>query len=368
MKERMKKWLVIFMAGCMAAGLAACGSKETVAEENTSVEGQTDSEEIQEPIRIGVTLMNFQTEFSIGLKDYLEEKAEEIGGVELNIVDAQGDAARQVQQVESFIGQQVDAIILQPQEQEASSPCVDKAKEAGIPIVNVNSLTTSEPDAYVGSDDIEAAEIAMNYIAEQLGGEGNVLMMHGHAGQTAEVKRTEGAKEVLEQYRSRQGDGQDAEDFLRQRAHALKVRKENGLLKPGEEGLERRVDDSLREILYGPGDDSDIGKETEDLKRQKEEILKNLNRLTDFVRDAFGEDLELAEWLRGIENHGDAHALGFSRPEYAVLLDRKGLEAALKEFSGKGNAHLADPNRNSWSARKAAAPPLSSDCTRSWHN
>lgn len=200
MKERMKKWLVIFMAGCMAAGLAACGSKETVAEENTSVEGQTDSEEIQEPIRIGVTLMNFQTEFSIGLKDYLEEKAEEIGGVELNIVDAQGDAARQVQQVESFIGQQVDAIILQPQEQEASSPCVDKAKEAGIPIVNVNSLTTSEPDAYVGSDDIEAAEIAMNYIAEQLGGEGNVLMMHGHAGQTAEVKRTEGAKEVLEQY------------------------------------------------------------------------------------------------------------------------------------------------------------------------
>lgn len=138
-------------------------------------------------------------------------------------------------------------------------------------------------------------------------------------------------QEVLEQYRSRQGDGQDAEDFLRQRAHALKVRKENGLLKPGEEGLERRVDDSLREILYGPGDDSDIGKETEDLKRQKEEILKNLNRLTDFVRDAFGEDLELAEWLRGIENHGDAHALGFSRPEYAVLLDRKGQEAALKE-------------------------------------
>ena len=138
-------------------------------------------------------------------------------------------------------------------------------------------------------------------------------------------------QEVLEQYRSRQGDGQDAEDFLRQRAHALKVRKENGLLKPGEEGLERRVDDSLREILYGPGDDSDIRKETENLKRQKEEILKNLNRLTDFVRDAFGEDLELAEWLRGIENHGDAHALGFSRPEYAVLLDRKGQEAALKE-------------------------------------
>ncbi|MEG1774284.1 MAG: substrate-binding domain-containing protein, partial [Oscillospiraceae bacterium] len=93
-----------------------------------------------------------------------------------------------------------DAIIMQPQEQDACSPAVDKAKAAGIPIVNCNSLTTSEPDAYVGSNDAESAEIAMTYIAEQLAGKGNVLMMHGHPGQTAELKRTEGALAVLEQY------------------------------------------------------------------------------------------------------------------------------------------------------------------------
>ena len=76
---------------------------------------------------------------------------------------------------------------------------INHAKAAGIPIINCNSLTITEPDAYVGSNDSESAEIAMTYIAEQLGGKGNVLMMHGHPGQTAEVKRTEGAMDILAQ-------------------------------------------------------------------------------------------------------------------------------------------------------------------------
>ena len=119
--------------------------------------------------------------------------------MELTVVDAGGDAAKQLQQVETFISQKVDAIIMQPQEQEACSPAIDKAKAAGIPIINCNSLTITEPDAYVGSNDSESAEIAMTYIAKQLGGKGNVLMMHGHPGQTAEVKRTEGAMDILAQ-------------------------------------------------------------------------------------------------------------------------------------------------------------------------
>lgn len=143
--------------------------------------------------------MNFSTEFSIGLKDYMTAKAEEIGGVELLILDAGGDAAKQVEQIDSFIAQGVDAIIMQPQEQEACSPAVDKAREAGIPIVNCNSHTTSAPDAYVGSNDAESAQIALGYIVERLGGKGNVAMMHGHPGQTAEVMRTQGAIEVIEQ-------------------------------------------------------------------------------------------------------------------------------------------------------------------------
>ena len=179
MKKTLRSVILLVLALSMLLALTACSTSQK-----------------SDKVKIGVTLMDFSTEFGIGLKDYMTAKADAMGDVELTVVDAGGDAAKQLQQVETFISQKVDAIIMQPQEQEACSPAIDKAKAAGIPIINCNSLTITEPDAYVGSNDSESAEIAMTYIAEQLGGKGNVLMMHGHPGQTAEVKRTEGAMDI----------------------------------------------------------------------------------------------------------------------------------------------------------------------------
>ena len=182
MKKTLRSVILLVLALSMLLALTACSTSQK-----------------SDKVKIGVTLMDFSTEFGIGLKDYMTAKADAMDDVELTVVDAGGDAAKQLQQVETFISQKVDAIIMQPQEQEACSPAIDKAKAAGIPIINCNSLTITEPDAYVGSNDSESAEIAMTYIAEQLGGKGNVLMMHGHPGQTAEVKRTEGAMDILAQ-------------------------------------------------------------------------------------------------------------------------------------------------------------------------
>lgn len=182
MKKTLRSVNLLVLALSMLLALTACSTSQK-----------------SDKVKIGVTLMDFSTEFGIGLKDYMTAKADAMGDVELTVVDAGGDAAKQLQQVETFISQKVDAIIMQPQEQEACSPAIDKAKAAGIPIINCNSLTITEPDAYVGSNDSESAEIAMTYIAKQLGGKGNVLMMHGHPGQTAEVKRTEGAMDILAQ-------------------------------------------------------------------------------------------------------------------------------------------------------------------------
>ena len=182
MKKTLRSVILLVLALSMLLALTACSTSQK-----------------SDKVKIGVTLMDFSTEFGIGLKDYMTAKADAMGDVELTVVDAGGDAAKQLQQVETFISQKVDAIIMQPQEQEACSPAIDKAKAAGISIINCNSLTITEPDAYVGSNDSESAEIAMTYIAEQLGGKGNVLMMHGHPGQTAEVKRTEGAMDILAQ-------------------------------------------------------------------------------------------------------------------------------------------------------------------------
>jgi inositol transport system substrate-binding protein len=145
---------------------------------------------------IGVSLLNVSNEFIVMLNKSMDDKARQLG-VELIVNDAQRSAERQVQQVESFIAQRVDAIILNPCEVEASSPAVDKAMAAGIPIVNVNSETRSAPTAFVGSKDEEAGRLAMEYIAKRLQGQGEIVMMQGFMGQAAQIKRDQGAREVL---------------------------------------------------------------------------------------------------------------------------------------------------------------------------
>ena len=148
---------------------------------------------------VGVTMLSMQNEFIVNVHDEMVKKAQE-SGIDLLTVDAERSALKQVEQVESFIAQKVDAIIMNPCEVEASSPAVAKALAAKIPIINVNSETSAKPSAFVGSDDVESARIAMKFIADKLGGKGNVVMMHGYMGQAAQIKREQGAREILKQY------------------------------------------------------------------------------------------------------------------------------------------------------------------------
>jgi inositol transport system substrate-binding protein len=178
--------LLVLLASTLVL-LAGCGRDAAVSSPDASG---------RKPLVIGVSLLNLSSEFIVMLNQALEAKAKELG-VKLIVNDAQRSAERQVQQVESFIAQRVDAIILNPCEVEASSPAVDKAVAAGIPIVNVNSETRSAPTAFIGSRDEESARLAMEFIARRLNGQGNVVMMHGFMGQAAQIKRDQGAREIL---------------------------------------------------------------------------------------------------------------------------------------------------------------------------
>lgn len=148
-------------------------------------------------IVIGFASRDLSAEYTARLSEGVVNHARTLPGVKIVMVDAQADVQKQISQVETFIAQKVDAIILNPCEVEASSPAVNRAKAAGIPIVNVNQTTRSEPDAYVGSDDIVAGRMAMAAIATRLQGKGGVLMIQGIMGTSAQLEREAGAREEL---------------------------------------------------------------------------------------------------------------------------------------------------------------------------
>lgn len=149
---------------------------------------------------IGFSSRDLSAEYTAKLSEAVVAYAQTKPGLKLVMVDAQSDVQKQFSQVENFIAQKVDAIILNPCELEASTPAVERAKAAGIPLVLVNQVTKVAGDAYIGSNDFEAGRMAMEAIAKKLQGQGGVLMLHGIMGTSAQLQREAGAREVFAKY------------------------------------------------------------------------------------------------------------------------------------------------------------------------
>ncbi len=162
---------------------------------------QKQSSPAQHRITIGITYQNLQNEFIINIQDAVRAEAKKLN-VDLVEADGQGKAENQISQVEDFIARGVDAIILNPYDKEGSAHAVDLAVEAHKPIVVVNAIVSNldKANAYVGSEDAEAGRIATQRIMDLLHGKGNIVVIHGPNGHSAEVQRSEGIRQVLAKY------------------------------------------------------------------------------------------------------------------------------------------------------------------------
>jgi inositol transport system substrate-binding protein len=178
-----------------AAGRAVCALSLSFLSGCKKAEPRKEGE-----ILIGFSSRDLSAEYTAKLSEAIVAYAQTKPGVKVVMVDAQSDVQKQFSQVENFVAQKVDAIILNPCELEASTPAVDYVKKAGIPIVLVNQTTKSVGDSYIGSNDFEAGRIAMEAIAKRLDGQGGVLMLHGIMGTSAQLQREAGAREVFAKY------------------------------------------------------------------------------------------------------------------------------------------------------------------------
>jgi len=155
-------------------------------------------------IRIGVSIAQVDDVFLAQMRDYMAAHAKALPGVTLQFEDAQGDVVRQLNQVQNFTAQGMDAIIVNPVDTAATQKMTANAQQAKTPLVYVNR----RPDAqqlpqgvgYVGSDEVKAGEIQMRYLAEKMGGKGNLAIMLGLLSNNATHNRTLGVKTVLKEY------------------------------------------------------------------------------------------------------------------------------------------------------------------------
>jgi len=153
------------------------------------------------PIKIGVT-MKFDDRWLTTLRDAMSAVAKSEPGVELVMVDSKEDVATQLGQVENFVTQGLDAIVIVAANTDATDPMTKAAVDAGIPLVYVNRKPSNLPEGvvYAGSDSIDAGRFQAQWLADKLGGKGNCVIMNGQLDQEAAQKRTEGVKEVFAKY------------------------------------------------------------------------------------------------------------------------------------------------------------------------
>jgi len=126
--------------------------------------------------------------------------------VKLVISDAQQDNSKQVAQVETFIRQKPDLLIVAPNERAALTAVMGQAMEAKIPVICLErDILQPNYTTYIHSDNTAIGRMAGQYIVDHLkkkygAPRGNIVAMRGLLGVEGEINRDRGAKEVFTQY------------------------------------------------------------------------------------------------------------------------------------------------------------------------
>ncbi|MFH0989419.1 MAG: substrate-binding domain-containing protein [bacterium] len=167
------------------------------------------SENIDKPA-IALVLKTLNNPFFIDMQKGADSAAKELGiDLIVQAAEREVDVEKQMQIIENLIQRKVSAICITPSGSKEIVPAIIKANEAKIPVliidtrVDKRSLTESGGHVvtFIGSDNKDGGRIAGEYIADRLGGKGNVAILEGIPGHETGDARLSGFHEALEKYK-----------------------------------------------------------------------------------------------------------------------------------------------------------------------
>ena len=149
--------------------------------------------------RVGVTLLTREHEFYRDLEAGLKQAAD-VRGYQLIVTSGDFDLAKQQSQIDNFIVQRVDAIIVSPADSKGIGPAIERANAAGIPVFTSDiAAQGGEIVSHVASDNLAGGRLAAEYIARALGGQGNVGII-GQPEVQSTIDRERGFREEMSKH------------------------------------------------------------------------------------------------------------------------------------------------------------------------
>src|SRR5436190_1501304 len=117
--------------------------------------------------------------------------------------NADGNSQRQIQQVKELLRQNIDLLIISPNEAEPLTPIVKQIYTQGIPVIVVDrKISSSFYTAYVGADNYEVGNLAGEYTASLLNGKGNIIEVTGLPASSPAIERGNGFANAIKKYPS----------------------------------------------------------------------------------------------------------------------------------------------------------------------
>ena len=155
-------------------------------------------------LKMGVTIEDFNDVFMRYALDQLTDEAKK-NNIEVIAADGKRDPQEQIKQIENFITQGVDAIMIHVIDQSIAPRITKLCLDAKIPLVYFNrkpedSALSAGKAVAVASPEVVAGNLEAEFVAKKLNGKGNVAILMGSMGTAPQIGRTQGTKDVIAKY------------------------------------------------------------------------------------------------------------------------------------------------------------------------
>jgi inositol transport system substrate-binding protein len=149
---------------------------------------------------IGVSMALFDDNFLTAVRANMKEHAAQLHA-DIQFEDAQNDIGRQLNQVQNFIAQKVDAIIVTAVDTDATPRLTRLVSQAGIPLVYVNRMPADKQlparVSFVGSDEAQSGTLQMTEVCRLLQGKGEIVILMGELTNQSTRERTQDILNVI---------------------------------------------------------------------------------------------------------------------------------------------------------------------------
>jgi ABC-type sugar transport system substrate-binding protein len=121
-------------------------------------------------------------------------------GMNVSVQDGERNVQKQTSQMEAFISQGVNFLVLQATDAAGLTPVVRRAEQAGIPVITLNQDVAAVHTGFVGMGHYAMGVQVAAGMAEQLGSKGNIVVIEGVQGTGANIQRVAGFMDELKNH------------------------------------------------------------------------------------------------------------------------------------------------------------------------